>query len=177
VVIAAAVGALMQLYKNMVFAGTITFGLIAGFLFVSTRSIIAPLAMVLIGGMGNDWLDSATRSAAARKYSQKCPMCSAVIEENLAPRHLRYTCSSCGAQLTLSLRQWQIQTLNMALLPFTALILYALHVGLLLGVIPIAPAHLLLMFIVFMLLPQVAPRLYSLHPDVDPYNGVELRLR
>jgi Type II CAAX prenyl endopeptidase Rce1-like len=177
VVIAAAVGALMHLYKNMVFAGTFTFGFIAGFLFVSTRSLIAPLAMVLIGGIGNDWLDSATRFAAARKLSQKCPMCSAVIEENLVPRRLRYICPSCGAQLTLSLKQWQIQTLNMAFLQLTALVLYALHVGLFLGVILIAPAHVLLMFIVFALLPQLAPRLYSLHPDVDPYKGVEPRLR
>lgn len=177
VIIAAAVGAIMQLYKTAVFAGAFCAGLIAGFLFVSTHSLIAPLAMILIGALGRSWLDHRTRSMAAAKLSQKCPLCSAAIEERLVPRRPHYTCPSCGAQLKLSLPQWEIQTLNFAILPLTGLALYKLHVGIALGLILILPAHLLVMFVVFVLLPLLAPQLYSLKPDRDPYKRIELRLR
>jgi hypothetical protein len=174
VVIAAAAGALTQLRKTARFLGAFTFGILAGFLFTSTHSLIAPLAMAILGALGPDWVGR--RALSTIRPLHKCPVCSALIEDANATRR-PFECPGCDSKLNYSPKPWVIQVLNFSVLPLTALMLYEINVGLIWGLILFFPVDLIVFFSLVLIFPVLAPSLCALQAERSRFQALELRWR
>jgi predicted RNA-binding Zn-ribbon protein involved in translation (DUF1610 family) len=100
--------------------GAAAFGGAAGFLFVNTGSLLAPLAMGIIGGVANLYYVrhacSAVRPQFSR-YSKPCPICGEVIRlTKVRWAGDMITCPKCGECLTTKKKYlWAIGAVSILL--------------------------------------------------------------
>ena len=93
----------LQLHKSKATAlGAAFYGCIAGFLFVKTGSLLAPLAMSLAGGAGLFYQARYLRSRPQTVLARfKCPYCSQMVEGMERPREIYFECPKCRGNLKL----------------------------------------------------------------------------
>jgi hypothetical protein len=85
-------------------AGAAVFGGLAGFLFVKTGSLLAPLTMALFAAIAHLYRVRYTLSRAASDVAPlKCPACSRNIRGARIPYGTYFPCPDCGESLTLTL--------------------------------------------------------------------------
>lgn len=161
VVTTAVVCAVPHLYESDSKAvGAAVGGLIPGFLFVETASLLAPVTMGLISSTFMLY-DAQRRSAqaAAGIPSLMCPACSHSVPRKEANSRL-LVCPGCGARLMLSIPMWM--GLSGGLLVASSILLYLMHtydMGLGLVLLLFAPVFVVCVFLCILAVAALFPGL------------------
>lgn len=175
VLITAIAAAVLLLSRNVAQAvGATVYGLIAGFLFVKTGSLLAPISMAVIGRAGQLYF----HRRAPTKFespSLKCPACGHLTPRTQIDPQGRFVCAGCRAKLVLRPPSWAPWVGGAAGFLFT---IFVLHVRFLYALLLSGPILFvfgiasLFVFVIFF------PDLRSVQMDrqKDPFDKRLLRL-
>lgn len=136
-------------------AGVAVHGLILGFVFVRTDSLLAPLAVGLIAAGYARFLET------RRAPTLLCPACGHAVQNVRTPGEPWIVCPGCQARLTVSAPLWAVST--GAAMGALATILYLVYVR---GLDPVTGVGLLPPAFIAWVLP-VAPLLPSFFPRIS----------
>ena len=175
VLITAFAAAVLLLSRNVGRAvGATAYGLIAGFLFVRTGTLVAPISMAVIGRAGQLYL---YRRAPTKldPLSLKCPACGHLTPRAQVDRQGRFICAGCQARLALRPPGWTPWVGGALGFLFT---IYLLHVRLLYAFLLSGPILLVFgfvsLFIVLIFFPDL--RTVQMDRQKDPFGKRLLRL-
>jgi len=101
---------LVRMYRSTAQAlGAAAFGALAGFLFVKTDSLLAPIAMTLIAGIGGQYqIRRASVKAPVDLPPVKCPACPRLIASAEIGNSRRVVCPECQAHLIIGPPNWVV---------------------------------------------------------------------
>jgi hypothetical protein len=107
-VTAVAFGSLLLHKSTMIAVGAAFYGALAGFAFVKTGSLLAPVAMGLVGSGTNFYWERYERPRAAQKPALfRCPACSQAVERTQQAKDVQwFPCSNCGEKLKVMPPNW-----------------------------------------------------------------------
>jgi hypothetical protein len=165
---AAAYGAL-QLVRNTARAmGSATYGCVAGFLFIKTGSLLAPLAMGLIGAGGHLYRVRHVRPRTPTNLAPfPCPYCTRMIEGMERPRRFQFACPKCGGKLKLAHSPWLVMTSGFICANLT---LYMLHADVIWWMWMIGPLLFVFGILSTLFIVAFLPDLGHVEPDVGPFD-------
>jgi membrane protease YdiL (CAAX protease family) len=133
--------------------GAAAAGLIPGFLFIKTGSLLAPLALGLIAS------GYAAYSEGRTLPTLVCPGCGHPVPRLRVPGARWIACPGCGEQLTLSTPFWMVRTGGLMGASLTVLLLYAHGTELLVAALLFIPAFFTFLFVSAFVLALFLPSL------------------
>jgi Type II CAAX prenyl endopeptidase Rce1-like len=165
---AAAYGALQLVRSTSRAIGSATYGCVAGFLFIKTGSLLAPLAMGLIAAGGHLYQVRYVRPRIPTNLAPfPCPYCTQTIEGMERPRTLQFACPKCGGRLKLAHALWLVMT---SAIISANLTLFMLHANVLWWMWMIGPLLLVYGILSTLVIVAFLPDIAHVEADVGPFD-------